>query len=75
MKSIKVQISDVELNQLGLNKEIVSFYELENLIEKKIIKQTQEKSIQLANEYGLSDMTMEEINEEVKAYRSAKNNS
>ena len=75
MKSIKVQISDFEFNQLGLNKSILSFPELEKIIEKKITKQTQEKSIQLADEYGLSDMTMEEINEEVKACRNAKNNS
>ena len=72
MKSIKVQISDSEFNQLGLNKNVLSFPERERIIEKKITKQTQDKSIQLANEYGLSYMTMDEINEEVKASRNAK---
>jgi len=36
---------------------------------------TLEKSIQLANKYGLSKMTMEEIDEEIKTHWNAKNNS
>jgi len=71
MKSVTIQISDFEFNQLGLNKSTFSFSEL---IE-KITKQSLEKSIQLANKYGLSKMTMEEIDNEIKAYRNAKNNS
>lgn len=53
-KSVNIQISDFELNQLGLNKRTLSFSELIEIIEKKITKQTLEKSIQLANKYGLS---------------------
>jgi len=58
-----------------LNKNTLSFSELIEIIEKKITKQTLEKSIQLANKYGLSQMTMEEIDEEIKDFRNAKNNS
>lgn len=75
MKSVNIQISDFEFNQLGLNKNNLSLSELIDIIEKKITKQTLERSIQLANKYGLSKMTMDEINEEVKAYRDTKNNS
>ncbi len=75
MKSVSVQISDFEFNQLGLNKNTLSFSELIEIIEKKITKQRLEKSIQLANKYGLSKMTMEEIDDEIKAHRNAKNNS
>lgn len=75
MKSVNIQISDFEFNQLGLNKNTLSFSELIDIIEKKITKQTLERSIQLANKYGLSKMTMDEINDEVKACRNAKNNS
>jgi hypothetical protein len=75
MKSVKIQISDFEFNQLGLNKNNLSFSELIEIIEKKIAKKTLEKSIQLANKYGLSKMTMEEIDEEIKKCRNAKNNS
>jgi len=75
MKSVNIQISDFEFNQLGLNKNTLSFSELIEIIEKKITKQRLEKSIQLANKYGLSKMTMEEIDDEIKAHRNAKNNS
>jgi hypothetical protein len=75
MKSVNIQISDFEFDQLGLNKNTLSFSELIEIIGKKITKQTLEKSVQLANKYGLSKMTMEEIDEEIKAYRDAKNNS
>lgn len=75
MKSVNIQISDFEFNQLGLNKNTLSFSELVDIIGKKITKQTLEKSIQLSNKYGLSEMTMQEINDEIKAYRNAKSSS
>ena len=75
MKSVNIQISDFEYNQLGLDKKTISFSELIDIIGKKITKQTLERSIQLADKYGLSKMTMKEIDDEVKAYRDAKNNS
>lgn len=75
MKSINVQISEFEFNQLGLTKNTLSFSELIEIIGKKITKQALEKSIQLADRYGLSKMTMEDIDDEIKAHRNAKNNS
>ena len=75
MKSVNIQISDFEFNQLGLNKRTLSLSELIEIIGEKITKQTLEKSIKLANKYGLSKMTMEEIDEEIKVHRNAKNNS
>ena len=75
MKSINVQISEFEFNQLGLNKTSLSFSELIDIIGKKITKQALEKSIQLADKYGLSKMTMEDIDDEIKAHRNAKSNS
>jgi len=75
MKSVNIQMSDFEFNQLGLDENTLSFSELVDIIGKKITKQTLERSIQLANKYGLSTMTMDEINDEVKAYRDAKSNT
>ena len=75
MKFVNIQLSDFEFKQLGLNKSRLSFSELIEVIGRKITKQTLEKSNQLANKYGLSKMTMEEIDCEIKAYRNAKNNS
>jgi hypothetical protein len=75
MKSVNIQISDYEYDQLGLDKDSISFSELLEIIERKITKQTLEKSIKLATKYGLSNMSIDEINEEVNEYRNAKNNS
>lgn len=75
MKTVNIQISDFEFNQLGLNKNTLSFSELIDIIGKKITKETLEKSIKLANKYELSNMTMEDLDDEIKAYRNAKNNS
>jgi len=75
MKTVNILISDFEFNQLGLNKNTLCFSELIDIIGKKITKETLEKSIKLANKYELSNMTMEDIDDEIKAYRNAKNNS
>ena len=45
MKSVNIQISDYEYDQLGLDKDSLSFSELLEIIERKITKQTLEKSI------------------------------
>ncbi|MFC5623828.1 hypothetical protein [Algoriphagus winogradskyi] len=75
MKSLNLLISDSEFDQLGLDKNTLSFSELIEIVGKKITKQTLEKSVQLANKYGLSNMTLEEIDEEINAHRNAKSNS
>ncbi len=65
MKSIKIEMSDLEYDQLGLATSTLSFSELINIITKRINKQILERSIQLAGKYGLSKMTMDGINEEI----------
>jgi hypothetical protein len=74
MQFINLQLSDFEFKQLGLNKNSLSFSELIEIISKRITKETLNKSIELAEKYGLSNMTLDEINEEIKAVRNAKNN-
>ena len=51
----------------------ISELELE-LISRELMRQNMDETVELAEKYGLSSMTMEEINEEVKAVRRAKNN-
>ena len=75
MKTVNLQLSDFEFGELGLNKNTLLFPELIEIIERKIMKQTMEKSIQLAEKYGLFKMTMEEIVDEIKAHRNKRNNS
>ncbi|MEI8046311.1 MAG: hypothetical protein WCI92_02935 [Bacteroidota bacterium] len=74
MKTISVSISDLEYNQLGIKNDKLSFTEFVDLVNKEISKQALAKSVQLAERYQLSKMTMDEISLEVKAVRNAKGN-
>ncbi len=76
MRTINVSISEVEFNKFGLKDSNLTFSELVDIISREISRQTLRKSVELAEKYGLSKMTMEEINKEIKAVRkNAKNNN
>lgn len=75
MKSVNIQLSDFEYAQLGLKSNILSFSELIEIVGRKINKQALERSVQLAQKYRLSSLSMKEINEEITALRNAKDNS
>lgn len=72
MKTISIQISDVEYNAFGLSKDRFLFSEFADLIERQIAKQTLRRCVDFADQYGLSSMTMDEINAEVNAVRQCK---
>jgi len=74
MKTISVSISDLEYNQFGINNDKLSFTEFVDIVNKEITKQTLNRCVQLAEKYQLSRMSMDEINDEVKAVRDAKSN-
>ena len=69
MKTINVTISDYAFNRLGLDRQNISFTEPADLINKEFTKQTLSKCIQKAEETGLSEMSPEEINKEIKYLR------
>jgi hypothetical protein len=75
MRTINVSISDLEYNKFGIKTDKISFSEFVDLVSKEISKQTLNKSLRLAQKFGLSDMTMNQISKEVKAVRkNAKSN-
>jgi len=69
MKTISIQMSDVEYSTLGLSKNIFFFSEIAALIEQQIARQALRRSVELAEKNGLSSMTMDEINAEINATR------
>jgi hypothetical protein len=74
MKTLSISISDIEFNKFGIKKSKLNFTDFVNIIRKELTRQNLNKSIELAEKYGLSKMTMEEITDEVKAVRKdAKN--
>lgn len=76
MRTINISISELEYTKFGLKEDKLSFSELIDIISREISRQNLRKSIQLAEKYGLSKMTLEDINKEINAVRkNAKNNS
>ncbi len=73
MRTLNISISDLELNKFGIKKDNLTFTEFVELISRELMRQNLDKCVELAEKYGLSSMTMDEINEEVKAVRNAKN--
>ncbi len=73
MRTLNISISDSEFNKLGIKKENLTFSEFVELVSRELMRQNLDKCIELAGKYGLSSMSMDEISEEVKAVRDAKN--
>lgn len=69
MRTLNVSISDTEFNKFGLQQEELTFTSLITLIRRQLMRENLNKCVKLADKYGLSKMTMDEISEEVKAVR------
>ena len=69
MRTLSIAISDVEYNRFGISTERLNFTELIELVSKKLMRENLNRSVELAEKYGLSSMTMEEITNEVKSVR------
>jgi hypothetical protein len=74
MRTLNVSISDIEYNKFGLKEEKLTFTDFIDLISKELTRQNLSKCLELADKYGISKMTMDEITNEVKAVKkNAKN--
>jgi hypothetical protein len=70
MRTINISISDIEFSKFGIKSENLNFTEFIELVTKELTRQNLNKSLELAEKYGISQMTMEDITNEVKAVRS-----
>ena len=75
MKTLSISISDLEYNQFGIRSEILTFTDFVDIVNKELTKQALNNCVRLAEKHNLSKMTMDEIPDEVKAVRHAKNNN
>lgn len=69
MRTMNVSISDAEYSKFGFQNEVINFSDFTDLIGKELMRQNLNRCIALAEKYGLSSMTMEEITNEVNAVR------
>lgn len=75
MRTLNVSISDIEYNKFGIKQDKLNFTDFIELVRNELMRQNLNKCVELAHKYGLSKMTLEEINDEVKSVRkNAKNN-
>jgi hypothetical protein len=76
MKTLNIAISELEYDKFGLKDKNFRFSDFIDIVSRELARQTLNKSIELAEKYGLSKMSMTEISKEVKAVRkSAKGRS
>ncbi len=73
MRILNVSISDMEFINLGIKNENITFTEFIELVRREVLRNNLNICVALAEKYGLSSMTMNEINEEIKSVRNAKN--
>ena len=73
MRTLNVSISDMEFNNLGIKNENITFTEFTELVRREVMRNNLNNCLALAEKYVLSSMTMNEINEEIKLVRNAKN--
>jgi hypothetical protein len=73
MRILNVSISDMEFNNLGIKNENITFTEFIELVRREVMRNNLNNCLALAEKVGLSSMTINEINEEIKLVRNAKN--
>jgi hypothetical protein len=69
MKTLNISISDIEYNKFGLQNDKLNFSDFVELVSNELSRQNLNKCVELAEKYGLSKITMDEIGKEVKAVR------
>ena len=70
MRTISIDISDLEFQKFGLKADRLSFSDFVDIVSRELSRQNLAKTVELAERYGLSNMTRDEISNEVKAVRN-----
>ena len=72
MRTLNVSISDIEYNKFGLKKDKLAFSDFLDLVSRELAQLHLNTAIEMANKYGLSKMSMDDIDKEIKGLRNAK---
>ncbi|MFT4095076.1 MAG: hypothetical protein QM640_15700 [Niabella sp.] len=75
MKILQIKVSESDFKRYNLGSDEIKFTDLVDSINKEYARKALIESNELAEKYGLSKITLDEINGEIKAVRDAKNNS
>jgi pantoate kinase len=76
METLNIIATESELAKYSIDKSELTLSEFVKLIQLEMSKNALKESVRIAEETGLSKMTLEEINDEIKAVREhAKSNN
>lgn len=74
MRTLTVSIDDADFTRLGLRKERVSFSELKEKLSIEYAREALAKCQEIAGDVGLANMTLDEIDAEIRAARDERKN-
>lgn len=75
MRTIQLKVSESDFLKYNFGNAEIKFSDLEELISREYSKKALLKCNEIAHKVGLSNMTIEDINAEIKAVRDAKTHS
>ncbi|MCU0426537.1 MAG: hypothetical protein MUF71_13020 [Candidatus Kapabacteria bacterium] len=76
MRTIQLKVSDTDFQKYNLGSSVeIKFTDLVELISREYARKALLECNEIAQQVGLSNMTMDEINAEIKAVRDAKTHS
>jgi len=75
MRTLQIKVSETDFQKYNLEIEDLKFTDLVDLINREYARKSLLQCIEIAEQVGLSSMTMDEINAEIKAVRDEKAHS
>lgn len=75
MRTVQIKVSESDFKKYNLGSDEIKFTDLVELISREYARKSLLDCNEIAKQVGLSKMTMEEINAEIRAVREAKTDS
>ena len=75
MRTVQIKISETDFRKYNLGSGEIKFTDLVEMISREYARKALLECNEIAKQVGLSQMTMDEINAEIKAVRDAKTHS
>ena len=72
MRTVQIKISETDFRKYNLGSGEIKFTDLVEMISREYARKALLECNEIAKQVGLSQMTMDEINAEIKAVRDAK---
>ena len=75
MRTVQIRVSETDFQKYNLGGAEIKFVDLVETISREYARKAVLECNQIAEQVGLSNMTMDEIDAEINAVRNAKNHS